>query len=329
MYNTFVYWNSGLAVERFSYYLKFFMHSQENLVYILIHNLLYGLTVYFLRCSLPVSVTMSPEILRDFNLHTVVVPSDHLRSCCFSVVSIQSALYPLNPDNKVFSSQQMQFTEHSVFLGPACVNLWGSGLAPTTTALSVTSSSILILSFHFCNSAPTMSKCRGHVIGNINYFVLSSNWTFSFFFFFYQINARNNKFFKYLRYYILNHWSSIVPAIYQMQLEKKIKKSRALHGFHIWFLWHWLSGVCPQKRSQPKDVHVKAGDMAVLSCPLVKQNHVDATVKWTSHAPWGPNLNSDMTPAEQMQAGVLVHRGNLAILSVSQHHQGNYSCSVR
>ncbi|XP_075903907.1 interleukin-1 receptor-like 1 isoform X2 [Nelusetta ayraudi] len=89
-----------------------------------------------------------------------------------------------------------------------------------------------------------------------------------------------------------------------------------------------LTCVCPQKRFQQKEVHVKAGDMAVLSCPLFTRNHVEATVKWTSHAPWGPNLTSNMSPAEQMQMGVLVDRGNLAILSVSQHHQGNYSCSV-
>lgn len=69
--------------------------------------------------------------------------------------------------------------------------------------------------------------------------------------------------------------------------------------------------------------------MAVLTCPpFLSQNHTEATVMWTSHAPWRLNLTSDMPPAEQVQMGVMVHRGNLVILRVSERHQGNYSCSV-
>lgn len=80
---------------------------------------------------------------------------------------------------------------------------------------------------------------------------------------------------------------------------------------------------------QQSEVQTRAGDMAVLSCPhFCPQNHTEATVRWTSHAPWWLNVTSDMPPAEQVQMGVLVDRGSLVILSVSERHRGNYSCSV-
>lgn len=80
---------------------------------------------------------------------------------------------------------------------------------------------------------------------------------------------------------------------------------------------------------QQREVQIKAGDMVVLCCPLYsQQNHTEATVTWTSHAPRRLNVTTNTPPAEQVQMGVLVHKGNLVILRVSGRHQGNYSCSV-
>lgn len=87
-------------------------------------------------------------------------------------------------------------------------------------------------------------------------------------------------------------------------------------------LYTTFLGVCDATK-----VRIKAGDMAVLTCPLSSpQNSTRATVKWTSHA---LNLTSNTPLAQQKQMGVLAHKGNLVILSVSGRHQGNYSCSVR
>ncbi|XP_019212594.1 uncharacterized protein LOC102076609 isoform X1 [Oreochromis niloticus] len=86
-------------------------------------------------------------------------------------------------------------------------------------------------------------------------------------------------------------------------------------------------GVCPLSF---QEVHVKAGEMAVLQCPSYRgYSDGDAEVFWTSHTVDEMKLFNMSTSAEQRQMGVLVHGRILVILRVSVNHQGNYSCSFR
>ncbi|XP_030582145.1 interleukin-18 receptor 1-like isoform X1 [Archocentrus centrarchus] len=93
----------------------------------------------------------------------------------------------------------------------------------------------------------------------------------------------------------------------------------------VLILW---PGVCPL-RSQ--ELHVKAGEMAVLHCPLYRgYSDREADVFWTSHTRDKTNLFNNMsTSAERRQMGVQVHGRILVILRASVNHQGNYSCSFR
>ncbi|XP_019212600.1 interleukin-1 receptor accessory protein isoform X2 [Oreochromis niloticus] len=86
-------------------------------------------------------------------------------------------------------------------------------------------------------------------------------------------------------------------------------------------------GVCPLSF---QEVHVKAGEMAVLHCPSYRgYSDGDAEVFWTSHTVDEMKLFNMSTSAEQRQMGVLVHGRILVILRASVNHQGNYSCSFR
>ncbi|CAI5645073.1 unnamed protein product [Oreochromis niloticus] len=86
-------------------------------------------------------------------------------------------------------------------------------------------------------------------------------------------------------------------------------------------------GVCPLSF---QEVHVKAGEMAVLQCPSYRgYSDGDAEVFWTSHTVDEMKLFNMSTSAEQRQMGVLVHGRILVILRASVNHQGNYSCSFR
>uniref|UniRef100_A0A3Q4HSR9 Ig-like domain-containing protein n=1 Tax=Neolamprologus brichardi TaxID=32507 RepID=A0A3Q4HSR9_NEOBR len=88
-----------------------------------------------------------------------------------------------------------------------------------------------------------------------------------------------------------------------------------------------LTGVCPLSF---QEVHVKAGEMAVLQCPSYREyRDGDAEVFWTSHTVDEMKLFNMSTSAEQRQMGVLVHGRILVILRASVNHQGNYSCSFR
>ncbi|XP_036952063.1 interleukin-18 receptor 1-like isoform X1 [Acanthopagrus latus] len=86
-----------------------------------------------------------------------------------------------------------------------------------------------------------------------------------------------------------------------------------------------LTGVCPQR---PKEKYVRAGEMVALQCPGYRgYDHSDGRLIWTSHTSQEMDLTGDMSSAQQMETGVLVHGRSLVILNASVNHQGNYSCS--
>ena len=83
--------------------------------------------------------------------------------------------------------------------------------------------------------------------------------------------------------------------------------------------------MCP---GRPEEKYVRAGEMVALQCPCYRgYNHGNGRLIWASHTTQEMDLTSDMSSAEQMEMGVLVHGRSLVILSASVNHQGNYSCS--
>ncbi|CAI5645088.1 unnamed protein product [Oreochromis niloticus] len=99
-----------------------------------------------------------------------------------------------------------------------------------------------------------------------------------------------------------------------------------MNGKILLVLLLFWAGVCPLSF---QEVHVKAGEMAVLQCPVMGYSDGDAEVFWTSHTVDEMKLFNMSTSAEQRQMGVLVHGRILVILRASVNHQGNYSCSFR
>uniref|UniRef100_A0A671WSJ6 Interleukin-18 receptor 1-like n=1 Tax=Sparus aurata TaxID=8175 RepID=A0A671WSJ6_SPAAU len=86
-----------------------------------------------------------------------------------------------------------------------------------------------------------------------------------------------------------------------------------------------LTGVCPRR---PEEKYVRAGEMVALQCPRYRgYDHGDGRLIWASHTTQEKDLTSDMSSAEQMEMGVLVHGRSLVILNASVNHHGNYSCS--
>lgn len=85
-----------------------------------------------------------------------------------------------------------------------------------------------------------------------------------------------------------------------------------------------FTGVCPQR---PREVYVKAGEMASLLCPHT--GHQESLI-WTSHIlPEGKlDLTKDTSSADHGETGLLVHGRSLVVLNASISHQGNYSCSL-
>ncbi|XP_011608353.2 interleukin-1 receptor accessory protein-like isoform X1 [Takifugu rubripes] len=85
-----------------------------------------------------------------------------------------------------------------------------------------------------------------------------------------------------------------------------------------------LTGVCPQR---PREVYVKAGEMASLFCPHTGHQQ---RLTWTSHIlpERDLDLTEDMSSSERRRTGLLVHGRNLVVLEASVNHQGNYSCSL-
>ncbi|XP_056881795.1 interleukin-1 receptor type 2-like isoform X2 [Takifugu flavidus] len=85
-----------------------------------------------------------------------------------------------------------------------------------------------------------------------------------------------------------------------------------------------LTGVCPQR---PREVYVKAGEMASLFCPHTGHQQ---RLTWTSHIlpERDLDLTEDMSSSERRRTGLLVHGRNLVVLEASINHQGNYSCSL-
>ncbi len=62
-------------------------------------------------------------VFRDGNLHTLAVTSGSLSYCCLSIISNQSAHFPLTSDiNKAFSSTQLPLTGYFLFFGQFSVN---------------------------------------------------------------------------------------------------------------------------------------------------------------------------------------------------------------
>ncbi|CAJ1049486.1 interleukin-18 receptor 1-like [Xyrichtys novacula] len=86
-----------------------------------------------------------------------------------------------------------------------------------------------------------------------------------------------------------------------------------------------LAGVCSLG---PKNISVEANEMVALQCNGA-ENQSGAKVIWTSPNTKERELSSDMSSAEQRQAGVLLYGRSLVILSANVSHQGNYSCSLR
>uniref|UniRef100_A0A3Q1F7W3 Interleukin 18 receptor 1 n=1 Tax=Acanthochromis polyacanthus TaxID=80966 RepID=A0A3Q1F7W3_9TELE len=88
------------------------------------------------------------------------------------------------------------------------------------------------------------------------------------------------------------------------------------------FLLTLISGVHPQTI---KEIHRQAGEIVALYCDL---ENGDAEILWK----WDNNqsviLYNNMSSAEQMQIGVVLHRESLVILNASVNHQGKYACSV-
>nr|AGS55351.1 interleukin-18 receptor 1 [Sparus aurata] len=92
----------------------------------------------------------------------------------------------------------------------------------------------------------------------------------------------------------------------------------------LFLLLSSLTGVCPRR---PEEKYVRAGEMVALQCPRYEYDHGDDRLIWASHTTQEVDLTSDMSSAEQMEMGVLVHGRSLVILNASVNHHGNYSCS--
>ncbi|XP_039989007.1 interleukin-18 receptor 1-like [Xiphias gladius] len=84
------------------------------------------------------------------------------------------------------------------------------------------------------------------------------------------------------------------------------------------------TGAC---RPRHKEICVKEGEMVALQCPSHINHNSDAKPIWTSYATQEVDL-TNMSSAEQRQMGVQVYGMSLVILSASENHQGNYSCSL-
>ncbi len=62
-------------------------------------------------------------VFRDGILHTLDLTNGYLNYCCLSIISNQSAHFPLTSDiNKVLSSTQLPLTGYFLFFGPFSVN---------------------------------------------------------------------------------------------------------------------------------------------------------------------------------------------------------------
>ncbi|XP_037552716.1 interleukin-18 receptor 1-like [Nematolebias whitei] len=72
-------------------------------------------------------------------------------------------------------------------------------------------------------------------------------------------------------------------------------------------------------------VNVKVGDMVELHCGSCELN--DSVTLWRRENEPTVFLYSNMSAAEQDQLGVIVHQNVLVILSTSENHGGNYSCT--
>nr|XP_057945361.1 interleukin-18 receptor 1-like [Doryrhamphus excisus] len=93
------------------------------------------------------------------------------------------------------------------------------------------------------------------------------------------------------------------------------------------FLLSSLKGECEARSLQ--EIYVKAGDMVVLQCPqLAGHRDAGAEVIWISENSQVMDL-SNMSTAQQKQAGLMHHDRSLFILTASGSHQGNYSCLQR
>ncbi|XP_065327625.1 uncharacterized protein LOC134617143 [Pelmatolapia mariae] len=84
----------------------------------------------------------------------------------------------------------------------------------------------------------------------------------------------------------------------------------------------FLSGVCPQS---PKEIRVKEGEIVAEYFNECDHNEI----LWSSFTKQGMHLHNNTPAAEHRQMGVMVQQGILVILSASDKHEGNYSCSLK